>query len=127
MKLKCLGLKVMAFACAAVYLVIMANSISEMMAATSRNFLFLNVLSSLLGAVLFLVYGVIVHEKTLPKYSAMVGLGNMVTSLLPFALLALLMSPRILLALPPEVWKAYLLPMLLSLFPFAVGASAMSE
>lgn len=119
--MKTLLLKVSAFACAAVYLIVGYSFISEMMAATTRNFYILNVIPSLLGAVLFLVYGVTVNENMSSKNSVWVGLGNLVIGLLPNILLAILLSPGILLTLPAESWKNCILPMVLSLCPFGIA------
>lgn len=119
--MKTLLLKVSAFACAAVYLIVGYSFISEMMAATTRNFYILNVIPSLLGAMLFLVYGVTVNENMSSKNSVWVGLGNLVIGLLPNILLAILLSPGILLTLPAESWKNCILPMVLSLCPFGIA------
>ena len=121
MKQKDLRFKVPAFACALVYLVIAGISIADMLAAASRNFQFLTVISSLLGVALFLVCGGLARKETRPIIWVMFGLGNIVISFLPYMLLGLLLSPELLLTLPPEVWKDSLLPMLLSLYPFAVA------
>ena len=119
--MKTLLLKVSAFACAAVYLIVGYSFISEMMAATTRNFYILNVIPSLLGAMLFLVYGVTVNENMSSKNSVWVGLGNLVIGLLPNILLAILLSPGILLTLPAESWKNCILPMVVSLCPFGIA------
>lgn len=114
-------LKAPAFVCMAVYLVMGWKSVSAMVAATTRNFYIVSAIPSLLGAVLFLVYGFTVSEKKSARSSFRIGLANMVISLLPFILLALLLSPWILCVIPLESWKNCIVPMLMSLYPFAVA------
>ena len=119
--MKSFGFKIPAFVCAVVYLVIAGTAIWDMLAATSRNFQILTMISAVLGAVLFLVCGVLVREETPPVVWVMVGFGNMAISIFPYLLLGLLLSPVVLLTLPVEAWKDSLQPMLLSLYPFAVA------
>lgn len=114
-------LKVPALVCVAVYLMIGWHYLDAMMTATTRNFNILFVVPCLLGAVLFLLYGLLLSEEMPPRSSVKVGLLNLGISLLPYMLLAMLLSPRILLTLPAESWKNCILPMVLSLCPFGIA------
>ena len=78
-------------------------------------FLLLPLVSSVLGAALFLIFGALIREDTPPVVWVMVGLGNMVIAAAPCLLLTLLLR------LPLEAWKDCLPPMLLSLYPFSAA------
>ena len=115
MNRKALKFKAPALVCGAVYLVITGITMVDLLAADTRNFLLLPLVSSVLGAALFLIFGALVREDTPPVVWVMVGLGNMVIAAAPCLLLTLLLR------LPLEAWKDCLPTMLLSLYPFAAA------
>ena len=119
--MKKLLLKLPAFVCAAVYLGISGVYIVAMLTATTRNFNILHVIPALLGVVLFVVYGVKLDEKMPLEASVKVGLINLSVAFMPYILLALLLSPQILMTLPAQMWKQCILPLMLSVCPFAIA------
>ena len=92
-----------------------------MLTATTRNFNILHVIPALLGVVLFVVSGVKLDEKMPPEASVKVGLINLSVVFMPYILLALLLSPQILMTLPAQMWKQCILPLMLSVCPFAIA------
>lgn len=119
--MKRLVLKAPAFVCAAVYLVLGWDYAAAMLTATTRNFNLFGVAQCLLGAVLFLTYGLLLSKAMPPIISVLVGFLNMGITLLPYVLMALLFSPMLLPSLFAADWMACVLPMLLSVCPFAIA------